>query len=156
MKRFAFSLGKLLELREYTRRQAEIELAARAGRCAALDRELFALAAERTRTAKARFSFGALWADCVAAEQYIARIDRSKERLLEELAIAEAAREKARLAYVEARKAEKVLAKLRERREKEYYLEQLREESATIDDISSGKYARRVSAPAELTIAENL
>lgn len=47
MKRFKFGMDKLLELREYREREAEMALAARAGACARLETRLMELARER-------------------------------------------------------------------------------------------------------------
>jgi flagellar FliJ protein len=145
VRKFDFSLGKLLELRQYRKREAEIVLSEKAGRCAILERELRSIAVEKHRAARERFSAGRIWSDFRAAELYITRLEARKERLLKELALAEMEREKARLAYIEARKAERVLSKLKERKEGEYYLEQRRDEASAIDDIANSKYVRSLA-----------
>jgi flagellar export protein FliJ len=154
VKKFAFNLEKLLEFRAYKTREAEIVLSAKAGRCAMLDRELRSVAAEKVKASHERFAPGRVWSDFRASELYIARLDMRKERLLEELARAEAERETARLSYVSARKAEKVLDKLKERKAGVYYVELRRAEASAIDDMANSKYVRSLAQPGGASIAD--
>ena len=106
MRRFRFNLEKLLELRVFYERRAEMVLAEKAGRCAVLDARLAReRRVQRSRTGREMFAAGRGLADYRAAELYIVRLDRDRDRLLEELAQAELEREEARAAYVEKHKA---------------------------------------------------
>lgn len=144
MRRFRFNLEKLLELRVVYERRAEMELAEKAGRCAVLDASLRENAESRLRTGREMFGPGRVIDDFRAAELYIVRLDRDRERLLEELAQAELERERARAAYVEKHKAAEAMRKIKERRQAEYYRLAEREETKALDDL-----ARRRTAGAE-------
>jgi flagellar protein FliJ len=135
MRRFRFKLEKLLELRGFHERKAELVLAEKAGRCSLLENELRGNAEARARTGREMFSVGRMLADYRAAELYIVRLDRDRDKLTEELAAAELEREKARLEYIEKRKAREVLDKIKERRQGEYYRLAKREEIKALDDI---------------------
>lgn len=135
MRRFGFRLEKLLELRSFHERKAELVLAEKAGRCALLEKRLAEIAESRARAGRDMFAPGRDLADFRASELYITRLDRERDRLLEELVAAEAEREKARLDYLEKHKDREAIDKLKERREAEYYRLALREETKTLDDI---------------------
>lgn len=136
MRRFQFRLEKLLELRGFYERKAELLLAEKAGRCALLDSRLRANADERWRAGREMFSAGRMLADFRASELYMKRLDRDREKLVEELAAAELEREEARLDYVEKRKSREVLDKFKERRQAEYYRLAEREEIKVLDDMA--------------------
>lgn len=135
MRRFVFKLGKLLELRSFYERRAELVLAEKAGRCALLENRLAEIAKSRAGAGRDMFAPGRDLADYRASELYIIRLDRERDKLLEELVVAEAEREKARLEYLDRHRDREAIDKLKERREKEYYhLAQL-EEIKTLDDV---------------------
>jgi flagellar FliJ protein len=56
LKRFQFDLEKVLELRSYREREAEIELGKAMGALAEIEHKISALARERLRAADERFS----------------------------------------------------------------------------------------------------
>jgi flagellar FliJ protein len=140
MRRFSFKLEKLLELRGFYERKAELVLAEKAGRCVLLDTQLRELADARTRTGREMFSAGRMLADYRAAELYIVRLNRDKERLVKELAEAELEREKARADYIEKHKSREVMEKIKERKAGEYYRLALREETKALDDLPRRKF----------------
>jgi flagellar protein FliJ len=133
---FRFNLEKLLEVRGFYERKAEMILAEKAGRCALLDAKLLELAESRVRTRAEMYSSGRMLADYQAAEVYMIRLDRDKEKLLKELAQAELERETARVEYVEKRRDREAIDKLKERRQAEYYRLALREETKVLDDLA--------------------
>jgi flagellar protein FliJ len=139
VRRFRFKLEKLLELRGFYERKAELVLAEKAGRCNLLGNKLRETAEARARTGREMFSSGRMLADYRAAELYIVRLDRDRDRLIGELAAAELEREQARLEYVEKRKGREVLDKIKERRQGEYYRLAEREEIKALDDIARPK-----------------
>ena len=136
MRRFQFNLEKLLELRSFFERKSELVLADKAGRCAVLDGRLRDVAQSRARTGREMFSAGRMISDYRAAELYLVRLDRDRDRLLEELARAELEREAARADYIERHKAREVIEKLKERRQAEYYKLAEREETKALDDLA--------------------
>jgi flagellar export protein FliJ len=136
MRAFRFNLEKLLEVRSFYERKAEMVLAEKAGRCALLDAQLRELAESRLRARSEMFSSGRMIADFYASEAYLRRLDRDKERVVSELAAAELEREAARVQYVEKRKDREAIEKLKERRQAEYYRLALREETKVLDDLA--------------------
>jgi len=148
MRRFRFNLEKLLELRAFHERKAEMALAEKAGICALLDEEMREVAGSRARAGREMFAPGRGLEDYRAATLYILRLDRDRERLIRELAEAELAREAARVVYVEKRMGRESLEKIKERRQDEYYRLAEREETKALDDLAR----RRPVESAELRI----
>jgi len=136
MRRFRFNLEKFLELRSFHERRAELVLAEKAGRCAILDGRLRELAQARSRTNREMFSSGRELSDYRAAELYIIRLERDRDRVEKELALAELEREEARAIYVDRHKAREAIEKLKERRQSEYYRLAEREETKALDDLA--------------------
>ena len=136
MRRFRFNLEKLLEVRAFHERKAELVLAEKAGRCAVLEAKLKEIAQSRFRTTREMFARGRDIEDYRASELYVMRLDRERDRLLEELTRAELEREAARKVYVEKRKARESIDKLKERRQAEYYRLAQREEIKALDDLA--------------------
>jgi flagellar FliJ protein len=146
MKRFRFGLEKLLELRAYREKEAELELARAVGELTALENRLREVAEERQRIAADRFAPGRSAADMRSAELYIVRLDRTRDELIEASANAELAVEAAREAFAEASRDRKVIDKLKEKHKAEYRKAAADEEIAALDDISGGAAARRETA----------
>jgi flagellar FliJ protein len=136
VRRFRFNLEKLLEVRAFYERRAELALAAKAGKCALLEEKLKETARSRAATAREMFARGMTIADYRASELFIFRLDKDRDRLIEELARAEVEREAARLDYVEKRKSREVIEKIKERRQAEYYRLAEREEIKALDDLA--------------------
>lgn len=147
MKRFAFRLERLLELRAWHEKRAELLLAEKAGACALLEAEIALNLEERARSAREAFAAGRELSDFRAAQLYMRRLDLERERLTGRLALAEAERESARLAWIEKHRDKESVGKLRERREAEYYRFAEREEVKVLDDIARHP-ARAASSPA--------
>jgi flagellar FliJ protein len=143
MKRFRFNLDKLLELRQYYEREAELALARAMVELQSIQERLEKLAEERSEAAAERFRPGRSVAQIQATDLYILRLDKTKEVLLEAAAKAELVVAEKRQAYMEASRDRKVLDKLREKRLKEYKYQLSLEEIKTVDDISSGSRARK-------------
>ena len=136
MKRFAFSLEKVLKLRKYHEDEAKIELGRAVGVLAELESRILALAEERARAAAAQFSPEHTATMIQQYMYYLLRLDNTKEQLLQEAALAELKVEEARDLFLEASRERKVLDKLREKRQKEYHKLMLKEEANALDDIS--------------------
>jgi len=148
MKRFAFRLERVLELRDYAERQAEAVLAERSAVCARLGLALEENAKATVVASRERFRPGSGAADHRAGELYALRLAKERERLMKDLALAETERETARLGYVEASKAREIVQKLRDRKEAEYYKAITREETKLMDDLASGVRSRLAMADA--------
>ena len=138
MKRFSFSLQKLLDLRAFREKQAELEL----GRAIAA-RDAIALTLESIAKKRVSAAFerkGSLPVqELLAIEHFITRLDREKERLLEDLAAAELVVEQKREDYLVASRDKQVISKLREKKEAAWHKESLAEEAATLDDLVNAR-----------------
>jgi len=149
MKRFHFHLDKLLELRLYYEREAELALAKAMGELQSIQNRLQQLAEARAEAAAERFRPGRTVAQIQATDLYILRLDKTKETLLEAAARAELAVAEKRQAYLDASRDRKVLDKLKEKRLKDHKYQLTLEEIKTVDDISSGNCARKTTVNGE-------
>jgi flagellar FliJ protein len=139
LKRFVFGLEKILRLRNYAEQEARLELGRAVGALAEIETSLKYLAEARFIAAEEQVAEGTN-ADTIRHYMYyIARLDSEKERLLKEAALAERKVEEARAVYVEAAREKKAMEKLKEKKEREYKKNTLREEQKTMDDIPGAK-----------------
>lgn len=112
MKRFAFSLAGVLDVRETQASIEQQKLATAAARVEAIEAELAQLHAERLATLQPQTETLML----AARERWLARIAAEEVRLRRDLAAAESAVEVQRQAFVEARRRVRLLELLRDRR----------------------------------------
>lgn len=143
MRRFRFDLEKLLELRSYHEREAELELARAMAEVAGIHERLEKLAQERVAAASERFAPGRVIAEIRNTEYYLLRLDRSRDQLLDAAAKAELLVAQRREVYIEKSREKKVLEKLKEKRFMEYRKERAAEEIKSLDEVSSGAAARK-------------
>jgi flagellar FliJ protein len=136
MKRFKFGPEKVLELRVYREREAEIELGRAIGALTVVEGKIKAAAGERFQAAANRFSSANTASEILSYERYIRRLDALREDLLQEAALAELKVEEARGAYIEASRDRKVLDKLKEKRQWDYKKRMQAEEIKSLDDLS--------------------
>jgi len=136
MKRFIFNLEKVLNLREYRERETEIELGRAVSSLTLIENQMKAAAVEKSRAASLQFSPANSALVMRSYEFYLRRLEAEEDRLEKEAALAEIQVEEARDAYLDASRERKVLDKLKEKREKEYRKEALREETGVLDDIA--------------------
>jgi len=139
MKRFAFSLEKVLNLRKHGEDEAKIELGRAISVLSDLEDKILALAQERARAAADQFNPSNSAALIQQYMLYIIRLDSKKEELLKEAAMAELKVEEAREAFIEASRERKVLDKLKEKLEKEHRKEALAQEGKALDEARRGK-----------------
>lgn len=141
MKRFSFSLQKLLDLREFREKQAELALGKAVSARDAIQLELEEVGRKRVEATYSRQQ-GCSIQELLAIENYVNRLDKKKETLLEDLAAAELVVEKARGEYLVASRDRQVLSKLREKKVAAWHKENLDEEAATLDDIANSRYGK--------------
>jgi flagellar FliJ protein len=145
MKRFSFNLEKVLTLRKFAEQEAKIELGRAMGALSEIERHILSVAEERAIAARDQFSPANNAAMIQQYMFYILRLDATRDQLLEDAARAELIVEKAREAFLEASRDRKVLDKLKEKRAAEYRKEMLDADGKALDDIASGKLARRLA-----------
>jgi flagellar FliJ protein len=145
MKRFHFSLEKVLELRKYREQETKIELGRAIGILSEIENNIKALALDRHRAAGERFARENSTADILAWDAYIMRLDQTRDKLLEDAAKAEQLVEEKRAVYIEASRDRKVIDTLKEKRQKEYRKERFAEEMRELDDVSGGARAREAA-----------
>ncbi|HKL86470.1 MAG TPA: flagellar export protein FliJ [Treponemataceae bacterium] len=134
MKKFYYSLQKVLNLREFYEKEAEIALGKAISARDAIQLDLSEVAKKRVSSAAERK--GSLRVeDLLAIEHFIQRLDIRKEELLKELTAAELVLEQKRILYLEATKNRQVLTKLKEKKESVWHKEYLNSEAAILDDI---------------------
>ncbi len=147
MKKFKFKLKKLLELRQYKEREAEIALGHAMGELVRIENEIKNIAAKRLDAARLRFESSQTAAEMRYTDLYILRLDRTTDKLLEEAAKAELKVSEARDIFLEASKEKKILEKLKEKREKDYKKFVLSEEVKAIDEIANSSiYQKNANA----------
>ena len=145
MRRFQFRLERLLEIRRYREREWELKLAAATGRCFMLrqqiqNRRQAILQSIRDREQPLGFlNVQSLF----ACELYIERLDQEIGKLEIELEQKELKRQEVQHSFLDASRERKVMQKLKERKQTEYYREQKKEEINVLNDISTGISARR-------------
>jgi flagellar protein FliJ len=148
MRRFRFRLEKLLDLRAFKEREAEIFLAGKTAKVVEIQARLEAIAQGEVEARASRAGSLPIQ-ELRSIEFYLRRLERDRERALEELAKAELEREAAQKAYLEAHTKTKVLDKLKERREGEYYRMMENQDAAALDEIANGMAARKAVAASQ-------
>ena len=144
MKRFTFKLEKILRLRENREKETEIELGKAVGILSAVEAQIKNVTEEKVLAVQNRFlgNFNQMR----SYEFYIQRLDKTKDILLEDAAMAELEVEKARGIYLEASRDRKIFTRLKERQQKEYRRFVNLEEIKIIDDISGSISAGKTTA----------
>ncbi|HWI62414.1 MAG TPA: flagellar export protein FliJ [Symbiobacteriaceae bacterium] len=140
MKRFRFSLEKVLRLRSQETEQAKralgAALAAEAAARAAADEIRDALR-QRTDEATVRERGGMTAFEFASMRTYVIFLQKQLEGALAALAEAMAVTQRRRLELLAVRRRERALEKLRERRVDQYRLESLQEEQKELDEYGS-------------------
>ncbi|MGP1577286.1 MAG: flagellar export protein FliJ [Treponema sp.] len=136
MKAFHFKLEKLLALRAFKEKEAEIALARAVSARDAIILNLQKIA-ERELTTRKNFesdSYNTL-ADFTILEHYLIRLYAEKEQQITALAQAELTIEQERAHYIQAHKDRLIMTKLREKKEAQWKADVLKEQDNIIDDM---------------------
>lgn len=145
MKRFHFRLERLLEIRSHRERQWLAKLAAASGLCARLMRKI-SETGEATR--------GAFYIDSrrgneldlfvlAYRENYINRLGQERKSLEKELEERKRQHSEVQQKYQEVSRDKKVLEKLKEKRESDYYKQAKLGEFKEVDDLNSSQFLRK-------------
>lgn len=143
MKRFSFSLQKILDIREFAERQAQIELGRAVAEVNRINSDLEAVAQEKLRMIHQKQQEMTL-NDFVVRENYMKRLELTKERLLEELAAAQLVVDEKRELFAEALKQRKILSNLRDKQYTQYKKDALVAEDNAVDDMVTARHGRAI------------
>lgn len=145
MRRFRFRLEQLLTLRQHKEREWELKLARATGICLKIQRRIQEIDELISKTIEFLFKPDAIsdYAYRISSELYMARLRNERRNRKEELAKREKEREEVQKIYLEHSKKRKVLEKLKEKQEEEYYSLMKKEEFKTMDDINNGVFTRK-------------
>ena len=144
MRRFVFSLQRLLSLREHTEKEWETKLGEVTSRCNVLKRDIRESKRLHGETLKSRSASLEL-SSLGASEAYMRRLRNNVLKFEGKLVQAEEERAQVQKRYLEASRDRKVLDKLKEKQADEFYREQLKEEMKIIDDINTSAAVRKRS-----------
>ena len=133
-------MQKILNLREFQEEQAKIELGKALSETNRIQSELEQIAVERVRIVQlcSETSVDQL----IINERYIKRLDISRDRLLEELAVAELVVQEKRGIFAEAMKNRKVLTNLKEKKFKAYKKDAQLADDNVLDDIATSRFTK--------------
>jgi len=140
MKRFDFSLERLLSLRIFYEKEAEIALQRATGERDIVKLEIKNIDAKVLESSQL-FSQDLSVVDLLAIENYVKGLKIKKLRLQEELIKLEKVVRECLLKYQDASKNRKILDKLKEKKFKEWKDDLNKEEMMIIDEIVSSKFA---------------
>lgn len=143
MNRFSFSLQKILDIREFAERQAQIELGRAVAEVNRINSDLEAVAQEKLRMIHQKQQEMTL-NDFVVRENYMKRLELTKERLLEELAAAQLVVDEKREIFAEALKQRKILSNLRDKQYAQYKKDALVVEDNAVDDMVTARHVRAI------------
>lgn len=134
-------MQKVLDLREFERKQAEAELGRALAEETKIQQTLEMVAQQRVSSIAAADKMSDLH-ELYNINQYFALLDQRKEQLLRNLAQAKIVTEQKRDAMREAMKKCKVLEQLKETRRAAWKKAALKEEEITIDDIVTSRFEK--------------
>ncbi|MDR0441807.1 MAG: flagellar export protein FliJ [Treponema sp.] len=136
MKKFNFSLQKVLQLRKYKEEESKIALGQAIGVLSAIENEIKETAMKRHRATTERF---ADTSRIIEWSHYITRLEQEAEALTEKAAQAELVVEEKRAQYLEASRELKAMEKLKEKKQHEYRKEVFASETAERDAIAAAR-----------------
>lgn len=131
-------MQKVLDLREFEKKQAEAELSKAIAEENRIEETLKMVASQKAQTISASNEMKDI-SGLYGANQFMRLLEQRKETLLQELTEAQMITEQKREVMREAMQKVKVLEKLKENRLKDWKKESLREEENVIDEIVTSK-----------------
>lgn len=138
MKKFAFSMQKILDLRIFEQRQAEMELGKANAEVARIQGELESIAKRKVSTIK-NFDTNTDFLVQAEIQSFFFMLEQKKEKFLEELATAQIAADEKREVVRKAMQKVKVLEKLKENKFHQWKKDSLKAEELAADDIVTAR-----------------
>ena len=143
MKKFSFSLQKILDLRNFELDQAQMELGKVNAQIANVNNQLKTVAIHKfnaTRDADAANDFSLH----VQTQDFFIYLDQKKDALLGELAQLEIIAEQKREVVREAMKKVKILEKLKEKKYEAWKQEFQKQEELEVDDVVTSQNYKKI------------
>ncbi len=144
MKRFNFKLEKLLNLREFYEKQAQLDLARAISEKEAIDLRLKTIASLKVESNK-KITNTFDVSDLHSTQNFITRLNIERDKLLEEIVFAEEKVKEMQVIYRKAMAERKAISKLKEKKLAIWKKENLKAEDEFIDDIVSFKYGSELN-----------
>ena len=139
MKKFNFSLQKVLDFRQFEKKQAEAELSKAIAEETKIQDTLDMIAEAHVSNVKAADTVTSV-SDMLYVQNYFRLLNQQKEEALVSLAQAQVITEEKREVMRQAMKNCKVLENLRDSRKAEWKKENLKTEENEVDDIVTSKW----------------
>ena len=140
MKKFNFSLQKILDYREFEKQQAQTELGKAVAVETKIQNTLDMIAESRAKSVLEADKMKDL-NSLFGVNQYFQLLNQRRDEMTEELLKAKVVTNEKRAVMIEAMKKVKVLDTLRDRRKESWRREQLKIEEDQIDDIVTSRYS---------------
>lgn len=142
MKKFNFSLQKVLDFREFEKKQAEAELGKALAEETKIQNTLDMIAESRASTVKAADSLTDI-NEIFAVQNYFRLLEQQKEQALVSLTEAKIITDEKRDVMREKMQKCRALENLRDARKSEWKKQNLKDEENAIDDIVTAKEAKK-------------
>ncbi len=139
MKKFQFTLQKLLDIRTFREKEAETNLGRAVAAREAIILRLAEIAQEEAKTLRSLWGRLTTAAELNLHENYLERLRIEREKQEKTLLEAEFIVEKMRKLYIKAHQERLIVSKLRERKEVEWKAEGLKQQDAILDDIVNAR-----------------
>ena len=143
MKKFQFTLQKLLDIRAFREKEAETNLGRAVAAREAIVMRLAEIAQEEAKTLRSLWGSLKTAAELNLHENYLERLRIEREKQEKALLEAEFIVEKMRKLYIKAHQERLIVSKLRERKEVEWKAEGLKQQDAILDDIVNAREYRK-------------
>ena len=143
MKKFQFSLQKLLDIRTFREKEAETNLGRAVAAREAIVLRLAEIAQEEVKTRRSLWSSLKTPGELSLHENYLTRLHTEREKQEKALVEAELVVEEMRKIYIKAHQERLIVSKLRERKEVEWKAEGLKQQDAILDDIVNAREYRK-------------
>ena len=143
MKKFQFTLQKLLDIRAFREKEAETNLGRAVAAREAIVMRLAEIAQEEAKTLRSLWSSLKTSEELTLHENYLERLRIEREKQEKALLEAEFIVEKMRKLYIKAHQERLIVSKLRERKEVEWKAEGLKQQDAILDDIVNAREYRK-------------
>lgn len=139
MKKFQFTLQKLLDIRTFREKEAETNLGRAVAAREAIILRLAEIAQEEAKTLRSLWERLTTAAELNLHENYLERLRIEREKQEKALLEAEFIVEKMRKLYIKAHQERLIVSKLRERKELQWKAEGLKQQDAILDDIVNAR-----------------